>query len=177
MCYTSCLAGFLGGNVGSNEAARLVSALEGAFRAARITQDDLAANDLAFSLAQDIPLADDLLRRGGSLLIDEEWRPVDAVGHDYVRAGAWLVPTQRAVVELGSEIPPGREPTILLSRLRRLARQSAEVKVGTGFGEFAGRITKCASDHVQISGRRELAIPLGDVLYVRCAREGSVDVP
>lgn len=162
--------------MGSNGAQGLLSALEAAFRAARVSEDDLAAADLAFSLAQDISLVDDLCRQGGTVLVEEGSIPIDLVGHDYLSASDWLIPLGKAIVELGGQVVPRREPTILLSRLRHLARAGATVSVGTRLAGVVGRITKCTPDHLEVRGRRHLAIPLGEVAYVRRARGGSADV-
>ena len=161
--------------MGTNEAERLIDILEGEFRAAATAADDLAASDLGFSLDQDVPLADVLLRDGGWVLVAGARVPIDGLGHDYVRAGNWLIPLARAVIELGNPALPGIEIDLFLGCLRRMARASVSVAVGVGARGYSGRITRCSTEHLFLEGARRAALPLTEVHYVRRAPEGSAD--
>lgn len=161
---------------GRTDADRLIASLDGEFSAAIGAEEDAAADDLAFSLSQDISIMEDLARDGGSLLMAgaEVW--ITRVAHDFVTAGDWLVPTDRAVVRVGGGRRACRIPDVFLAALRRLARAEAEVVAGAGRAGYRGRLARATPEHVLIDGIERVALPLAAVDYVRLVRAGSADV-
>lgn len=158
------------------DADRLISSLTAEFSAAIGAEDDAAADDLAFSLSQDISIMEDLAREGGSLLIAGADTWISRVAHDFVMAGAWIVPIDRAVVRLGGGRPASRTPDVLLAALRRLARAGARIVAGAGETGYRGRLARATPGHVLIEGIERVALPLAAVDYVRLVRVGSADV-
>ena len=165
--------------VGNGAVRRLLVSLEGNFEAGLEAEIDAAADDLAFSLAQDVPLTHEILRSGASVLIGDGEAPVTAIGHDYVAAGQWLVPLAAAVVRLGGSPRPIAEPDVFLVRLRRLARGRDGVAVGRrGTSQtFEGYIERANATHLVVTGVARWLLPIAEVAYVRRARGGSADGP
>ena len=154
---------------------RLFSGLEAGFSAVIAAEEDVAADDLAFSLSQDLLVSDDLVRSGGSVVIDGAVVPIEVVGHDFLAAGPWLVPLDRAVVELTGASSAERTHDVLLGVLRRLARAGSVVSIGCGGDVHAGRVVRASASHVVVDAVRMVAVPLERVDYVRLARGGSAD--
>lgn len=163
--------------MGWGDTDKLIAGLEGHFAAAVAAEDDIAADDLAFSLAQDLQVEDDLTRIGGAVVIGDVRRAVDAVAEDFLVAGDWLVPLTRAVVEVGAARPARSIPEVLLGRLRSMARAQAEVSVGVGSNVVGGRLVRAGAAHVVVQSRRSVAVPLSRLEYVRRVSGGSADVP
>ena len=161
--------------MGRSQLEGLFAGLDAGFAAAVASEEGIAADDLAFSLSQDLSVADDLSRSGGSLLVDGVVVPIERVGHDFVAAGQWLAPLDRAMVELGGSLPAPALPDVFLAVLRRLARAGSEVSVGCGEGTYRGRLERASSNHIVIDGLRKMGIPLARVDYVRLVRGGSAD--
>ena len=162
--------------MGHWESERLLSALEGEFAAAVAAEEDVAAADLAFSLGQDVPITVDLARAGGVLLVDERRIPISLVAHDYIGAADWLVPLERAVIELGASSLPAIERDVWLAALRRTARYGGEVAVGLPGGrEICGQVGRATPQHLVLVGRGAVATPLSEVRYVRRVPGGSAD--
>jgi hypothetical protein len=155
---------------------RLFSGLEAGFSAALGAEIEIAADDLAFSLSQDVPHREDLLRNGGSLLANGSVTRIDGVGHDFVISGERLVPLGRAVVRMGSERVPDRIHDVLLAVLRRAARSGRGAVVETGTTSYEGRLLRATAEHVVVSGIGLIAVPIGLVESIRLARGGSADV-
>ena len=155
----------------------LFAGLDAGFAAAIASDEEIAADDLAFSLSQDLSVADDLARSGGSLLVDGVVAPIDRVGHDFLAAGPWLAPLGRAIVDLDGSSPALALPDVFLGALRRLARAGAELAVGCAGGAYQGRVVRASSSHLVIDGPRKVGIPLARVDYVRLVRAGSADAP
>jgi hypothetical protein len=161
--------------MGRSHLERLFAGLDAGFAAAVVSEEGVAADDLAFSLSQDLAVPDDLARSGGSLLIEGVAAPVDRVGHDFLAAGPWLAPLDRAMVDLGGSRPALPLPDVFLAVLRRLARAGSEVAVGCAEGAYQGRVVRASSSHLVIDGPRKVGIPLARVDYVRLVRAGSAD--
>lgn len=162
--------------MGSTDADRLISELEAGFAAAVAAEEDIAADDLAFSLSQDVPVSEDLLRSGGFLMVDDVAVPIDRVGHDFVVAGAWIAPLGRALIRLGGDGPSQQVHDVFVSVLRRTARVGTEVSVGVGAMSHHGRLSRATSAHLVISGPAvSMAVPLEQVDYVRFVRGDSAD--
>lgn len=160
------------------EAERLLSALGGELAAALAAEEDIAASDLAFSLGQDVDVTVDLVRGGGRVLLDDLQVPVDRVAHDYLEAGDWIVPLDRAVIALGREPVPSVHADVMLAALRRLARRDVRVTVGLrDGGRLDGAVSRATPAHLVVRGQGSLAVPLNEVTYVRRARGGSADAP
>jgi len=148
------------------------------FSAAIVAEEELAANDLAFSLAQDVPLHDELRRCGARLKIAEAEIPVTHLGHDFVVAGPWVARIDRAVLVLDAGVRPAGLPQVFLGKLRALARARARVTVGvTGGHDVRGSLEQAAPTHVIVAGRERCAVPVPTIDYVRLSRGGSVDEP
>ena len=163
-----------------DEASAVIAALEGAFDAAVEAAEDRAATDLAFSLAQDVPLGTEILRRGGSVHVGELVAPIATVAHDYLgcRAPEVLIPLMAARVRCPGFDLPSAVPDVFVSALRRLTRAGSRVVVGTSEGEFSGRLTKAAPDHVGVAdGAGTAFVGVGEIRWVRLVRGGSVDAP
>ena len=155
---------------------RLFSGLDASFAAAIASEEEIAADDLAFSLSQDLSIADDLARNGGSLLVEGVAPSIERVGHDFLAAGPWLARLDRAVVRLGGSDPAALASDVFLGVLRRLARAATEIAVGCAADVYQGRVVRASSSHIVIDGARRVGVPLARVDYVRLARGGSADV-
>lgn len=161
--------------MGELSARHLLNVLDGEFAAALVSADDAAAEDLAFSLAQDVPVVEDLRREGGSVRVAGATCPVTRLGHDFLEAGPWLVPTERAVVSVGGQGVPEQFAQVFLGRLRGLARRRAWVTVGVGGENLCGCVEKATPAHLVVRGPLCWAIPLPRIDYVRLALGGSKD--
>ena len=166
--------------MGREQIDRVLMALEGGFAGALAGEDEAAARDLAFSLAQDVPVIVDILRDGGRLVLGGSRVPITRVGHDFLEAGPWLVPTERAVVALGREILPVQITQVFLGALRLAARHGNEVAVGLVVGaEQAGVLVRAGATHVVVKGPvgGPVAVPIREIAYVRRVRGGSTGEP
>ena len=161
--------------MGRGELDRLFSNLDAGFSAAMEAEIEVAANDLAFSLSQDVSHGEDIIRNGGALLVGGAAVPIDGVGHDFVASRDHLVPLGRAIVRLGSERPPDRIHDVLLAVLRRAARSRRDVLVETGAASYQGRLLRATAEHLVVSGTGLIAIPIGAIDSVRFVRGGSAD--
>ena len=163
--------------MGYTDADRLITNLEAGFAASVASEEEAAADDLAFSLSQDVALPDDLARSGGSLLIDDIAVRIDRVGQDFIAAGRWVAPLARALVRLGGDRPAFQVHDVFLGVLRRTARSRAEISVGVGKVSHFGRLTRATPEHLVISGVVSVAVPLVLVDYLRFVRGDSADAP
>lgn len=160
--------------MGDWDGGRLLSTLEGEFQAALAGEEEIAARDLAFSLAQDVPVGVDVTRRGGSLLLPDVRLPIEGIGHDFLAAGLWFVPRDRAVISLGGPVRPRPLAQVFLGVLRGLAREAARVVVGLGTGaELGGSIARANATHLVLCDRDEVAVPVAEVTYLRRVPGGS----
>ena len=152
--------------------------LEGEFEAALTGEDEAAARDLGFSLSQDVPVEVDMLRDGAAVLLGGARIPVDRLGHDYLEAGPWLVPLDRAVISLGDPKLPARAAQVFLGALRAEARRASSVAVGVSAGpEISGIVVRANPTHVVIENLNRVAVPLREIAYVRLVSGGSAGVP
>ncbi len=132
---------------------RLLSSLEVTFEAAVNREEEEAATDLAFSLGQDQPLQEVLLRGGPLRLLLEDGAaiPVSIVGADYVIAGdpPRLVAQASATFVTGGDSRLPREAaTSLLTVLRTWARSGASVAVEADGRSYNGVLVQATSDHL-----------------------------
>jgi hypothetical protein len=146
---------------------RLFSSLESSFSAAISRSEEEAAEDLAVSLRQDLPLAHLLARSPVSV---RAGAPVIEVGRDFVRTeDQVLYPLRSTVFESQTE---GRspEPTDrhLVDVLRAAARSKADARVEGPFETVTGTVIRCGPDHISIrQNGTEVLIPLEVVWAVR----------
>lgn len=165
-----------GGGLTESNAEHLLIALGGAFSAGLAGTDDIVASDLAFSLAQDVPVTEDLRRDGGCVCLGDIAVPVTHLAHDFVQASDWIVPLERAIISSCDAEPPAAIPQVFLGRLRASAREGAYVTVGFGDGlPVSGRVAKATPSHVVVRNSRSVAIPLTRIDYVRFVPGGSTD--
>lgn len=158
---------------------RLLSSLEATFQAAVTRQEEEAAFDLAFSLAQDQTLQEVLLRNGSlRLLLDGgEALPVATVGIDYVVAGTppRVTPSRSAAFVIGGEgKPPRHASTSFLVMLRRWARSRVPVAVLVHERTYTGDLIQATPDYLTLdapTGR--LIIGIGAVREIRLISGGS----
>ncbi|HET7482591.1 MAG TPA: DUF2642 domain-containing protein [Actinomycetota bacterium] len=159
----------------------LLAALEGGFDAVIDRTEAEAAADLAFSLAQDVPLATELIRRGGAVRAGGTFLPVATVAHDYVVTSvpAALVPLRHALLQVPGHSLPEPAADVFLAALRRLARRRSLVGMGiSGADGVSGRLLKAGPDHVVVAcGTSGYAVPVDEILWIRPSLEGSTDGP
>ena len=157
---------------------QMLRGLEGEFEAALAGDDEAAARDLAFSLAQDVPVVVDALREGAFVVVSGSTVPVDRLGHDYLEAGDWVVPLERAVISLGHTRRPRQIHQVFVGALRAAAREAASVTVGLSSGaEVSGALERANPSHLVVENLSRVAVPLREVAYVRLVRGGSAGVP
>ena len=159
--------------MGHADADQMIRLLDGKFRAAIVGMEDAVASDLAFSLSQDVPVVDELLRDGGRVRVDGVAARITRIAHDYVEAGGWLVPLTKAVVTVGGERPPIPTAQVLVGRLRALARAGAHVTIGLRDTGVAGAVLKATPTHLVVRGSLVYAVPLEQIEFVRLSRGGS----
>jgi len=150
--------------------------LEGQFAAAIAAEDALAGADLAFSLAQDVPVIEEVFRDGGRVRVRDVDAAVTSIGHDFLQAGSWLIPLDRAVLTIGHEAQPVEVHDVLLARLRREARAAATVAVGIREGtELEGWLERVTPTHLVLRNGSRCGIPLAELDYLRLVRGDSTD--
>jgi hypothetical protein len=135
--------------VGGSEALDWAVGLEASFEAALAREDEVAADDLAFSLRQDVDVRDAAERSGCGwrlVLAGEAGPLVDEVGIDYVRAGTLLVRTRTATLRSAPGPSPRRSERALLEVLAEVARAGTEMTVNG----LTGRPVRVAKDHVAV---------------------------
>lgn len=160
----------------ADDATPIVSGLEAAFDARIARAEDEAASDLAFSLLQDLTLAEALQRAGAIDVVRPGGMasPAVEIGPDYVICAfpRAIVPLRRAVFRGAdrAELPkPSDEP--LVTALRALARTGRTVEVGAGGSRHRGRLARAGRDHLVIE------IPERQPPGSRPARTREVYVP
>jgi hypothetical protein len=161
---------------------RLIASLDASFGAAIARQEEEAASDLAFSLAQDRDMLSAAARVAPLELVmqDGDFHPVTRIGSDYFGAGdplSVLVPSHRALLQEGSargEVVTSSER--MLNVLLRWARRGSVVEVSTGHARVRGRLTRAGRDHIEVLGPRgRYIVARGEVCCVRRVLEGSTD--
>lgn len=162
---------------------RLIASLDASFGAAIARQEEEAASDLAFSLAQDRDMRSAAARLAPLQLVmqDGDSHPVTRIGSDYFGAGdplSVLVPSHRALLR---EVSPrgaavGTSPERMGNILLRWARQGHVVEVSTGHARVRGRLTRAARDHIEVLGPRgRYLVAWREVCSIRRVLEGSTD--
>jgi hypothetical protein len=155
----------------------LLTSLEASFDASIDREEQEAASDLAFSLAQGQPFADVLARSGamGVRLPGGRTAPIAVIGRDYVASAvpATLIPLERVIaVTIESGSAPVSRGDSLVERLRDWARRGTAVEIATQAGSFTGRLALVGPDHVRLDRKPGIvAVALEAVESVRSLRE------
>lgn len=159
----------------------LFASLSAGMDAAIAREETEAADDLAFSLSQDIPLPTTLSRTGGTCSVRGMALPITHVGSDFLvarRAGAdVLVPLEHATVKLTAQgIRPAVRNDSLVGLCRRLARRRAAVEIDSGGDTFRGALVRAGPDHLLVvDGEFQMAAGRAGISAVLIFPEGSVD--
>lgn len=158
---------------------KLIASLDASFDAAVAREEDVAASDLAFSLLQERPLPEVLVRRGPALiqLRDGASASLSVVGRDYLGAGnplELLVPAASAVVVPAEDgASPDYRRETLSTVLRRWARVGQKVQVETTIGAFCGVLVAVGRDHLWLQSEESWAvIGAASVEVIRAVRAG-----
>ncbi len=155
---------------------RWLETLEASFEASLARDEEVAARDLAFSLAQDRDLGLAAQRMDGCALLLEGGAAlqVTEIGLDYLRADTVVAPLGRAIVRAAPEAPaPVRAERKLLELLNGACRSGALVEVRTSQASFTGRLETVGRDHLGLAGSAgAVLIALGRVLEVRLGGAG-----
>lgn len=145
--------------------------LGASFEAAIAREEEAAAADLAFSLRQDVDAREAIARSGrGWTLVGLEggMAALDEMGRDYVRAGAVLVPFERAVLRSGPGAPPGHDERTLAETLNAACRAGGTVLLSHDAGSVTGRLVRVAKDHVAVlSQAGETIVGLSAISSIR----------
>lgn len=149
------------------------------FNAALAADEDRAADDLAYSLLQDLPLRHSLARWRSALLLlaDGSQSHIDEAGLDFVTAeGSLLLCPSRFVVAketLEMKAVASVEES-LVERLRIWARGGTDVQVRTVAGmDLRGSLRVVSPDHIELQTRSgTFAMPMGNVMLLRLCRGG-----
>jgi hypothetical protein len=153
----------------------LFTSLGATFEAEIARDEDVAADDLAFSLRQGRSLADVIERGSWDLLTPSGPRTLAIVAGDYVAAGSspvFITPLAGATFVAGSAhiTPAMLSDRTLLQLLRRLSRGGFDVELETASGQFRGRLLWAGTDHVVIDGiRGQVALGLDALQWIRVA--------
>lgn len=157
--------------MGGHEAVEWLGALEASFEAGLAREEDAAADDLAFSLRQDVDVRDAIARSGTAwslLRPDGETAVVDEVGGDYLRAGDLFVPSRRAAARSVGGPAPASSRHLLTELLGQACRAHAQVAVTHCSITVAGVLARVGRDHVAVRTRGgETMIGLDGVEAVR----------
>ncbi len=156
--------------------------MDAAFDAALAAEEESAADDLAMSLRQDVPLPALVGRGSWEVAVgDVGFFVVDEIGCDYVRAidpsaegGRVLVPSPLAVLRRCSTArgPAARTDRRLLTVLRHLVRVGGEIRVNTTIAAVDGRPEAATPTHLLLKGARtEWVIPLEQIRSVHLSGE------
>ena len=139
--------------------------LGASFEASIAYEEEVAANDLAFSLRQDVDVREAITRSGGGWALAGPGgaaAAVEEVGLDYVRAGATLVPIAHAILRSAPVDAPARNQRSLQEALNAACRAGTDVTLAHSAGTTAGRLVRVAQDHVAVLTRAgETIVGLG----------------
>ncbi|MGH2750313.1 MAG: hypothetical protein ACRDK3_05490 [Actinomycetota bacterium] len=144
--------------------------------------EEEAANDLAFSLAQDVRAAEALCRSGAVEIL----RPggsrgtVAAVGSDFllvVGASQELWPLAGAVlIQSDRGRPPASAGLGFVEACRLLARNGATIELSCEIGPVEGRLELAARDFMTTAtARGRVVTPYSAVRSIRVVRGGLTD--
>jgi hypothetical protein len=156
---------------------KLLAELEATFEASVAREEEVAATDLGFALAQTNRLCDVLprLQQGVVLVAEGVTLAVVQVGTDYVVTDppVRLVPLGRTLLRAAESVPPpaGSDSSFLLV-LRRIARQRALVEIDLSNGHRrSGLLLSAGEDFLTLrepSGQVFLALPLVAAIRPLC---------
>ena len=163
---------------------KLLLGLGAQLEAAERRADEEAANDLAFSLAQDSLMSDALTRAGAvTALMPEGGRlAVSAVGEDFLWVegpAPQLLPLTRAAFKLEDRgRAPARWYMSQLEACRELARAGAIVEVTCSFGPALGKLERAARDFLSVATEHgRMVAPYAAIQVVRVIRGGLTGAP
>ena len=157
---------------------RLFSSLEAQFGAAVARAEEEAADDLALSLRQDVPVKT-LLRNGmWQVATGTEWEPVCEVAKDHVRtASGRLIPFSEARLRRGSGPRPTTTNASVAQVLRQESRRRREVVLALRDQTIVGHPISCGDTHVLVrSQKQEYLLPLSQICRIKLSHGDSVDV-
>jgi hypothetical protein len=158
------------------EPATWIDDLGASFEAALAREEEVAADDLAFSLRQDGDLRSAVRNGGWALLVDGERRSiVDEVGVDYVVAGDLVVRAGRAILRSAGAPAPSCSDRTFLELLGSACRDGQTVEVCAGAARVRGTLVRVAGDHLVVAHETEkTVVGLGAIDSVRiCSRNGG----
>lgn len=152
---------------------KLFADLDAAFEASLAREEEAAASDLAFALAQTNTFQDVVRRKPHRVvLLGEHFAsPVIEVGSDYVATDppVRFIPSGLAILRVDDTgDPPSATDATLLLTMRRLARGRASVEVACRSSCYAGVLSSVAPDHLVLRGATgELFIGMKAVCAIR----------
>lgn len=153
--------------MGGSESVEWVDALEASFEAGLARDEEVAADDLAFSLRQDVDVRAAVARSGTAWVL-AGGAAVDEIGADYVLAGALAVPSSRAFLRAAPGHPPRTSGATLLELLGRVCRSGGRVTIQSPLGSASGRLVRVGKDHVAVrNDGLETVVGLGALESVR----------
>ena len=163
---------------------KLLLGLGAQLEAAERRADQEAANDLAFSLAQDSLMSDVLTRAGAvtAMMPGGERLSVSAVGEDFLWIEApapRLLPLTRAAFNLEERgKAPARWQMSQLEACRELARAGAIVEVTCSFGSALGKLVRAARDFLALATEHgQVVAPYTSIKAIRIIRGGLTGAP
>ncbi len=163
---------------------KLLLGLGAQLEAAERRADEEAANDLAFSLAQDSRMSDALTRAGAvtALMPGGGRLSVSAVGEDFMwieGSSPQLLPLTRAALKLeDGGRAPARWEMSQIEACRELARAGAIVEVTWSFGSALGKLERAARDFLTLAtARGRVVAPYAAIQAVRVIRGGLKGAP
>jgi hypothetical protein len=170
--------------VGDLHHERALDALAVELDAAIAHEEDQAADDLAFSLMQDLSLVQALgrARTLSVVTVDGTELAVSVAGQDFVATGGestTVVPlTAGSYIVGGGEAGLRVEDETLVTFLREWARSRRPVVGVTRTGSINGYLTRVTRDHLAIErGRDQVLIPLEVLCWIRTSLGGSTGAP
>lgn len=153
---------------------RLFAELESTFEASVAREEEAAASDLGFALAQTQSLQQVLPRLPHGVVVIGEGvvLPIAQVGTDFVvtRPPVQLIPLERVVMRVAETgVPPSACDSGLLLALRRVARQRALVEIECGNGDrHSGLLLTAGEDFLTLREvRGQLFVALKAVTAIR----------
>lgn len=156
--------------MGGTETDGWLAGLGASFDAALAREEDVAADDLAFSFRQDGDLRATTRGRGWVLLLDggEAAAPVEEVGADFVSAGGAVVPVRYAALRSAEGASPRLSERTLSEVLGAACRSNAWVEARAGGTRVEGRLVKAGRDHVVLRrGATDVVLGLDAIAALR----------
>ncbi|MPZ92994.1 MAG: hypothetical protein GEU68_15485 [Actinobacteria bacterium] len=163
---------------------KLLLGLGAQLEAAERRADEEAANDFAFSLAQDSLMADALTRAGAVTVMTPGGGrlSVSAVGEDFLwieGSAPQLIPLAQSAFKLEDRgRAPARWQMSQLEACRELARTGAIVEVTCSFGSALGKLERAARDFLSVAtDHGRVLAPYAAFQAIRVIRGGLTGDP